>query len=75
MRLHAYRSLPSRRQVRGCPAATKEDYWAGDGMNGKPSIVIDLTGQRAYFYKDDKLVGESTISSGKKGFETLPGHT
>lgn len=51
----------------------KQSYWKGDGVNGKPGITINLTEQRAYFYKDDKLVGESTISSGKKGFETPPG--
>lgn len=51
----------------------KKPYWIGDGVKGKPSIVIVLSEQRAYFYKGDKLVGESTISSGKKGFETPPG--
>lgn len=57
------------------PVATtpKASYWNGDGVKGRPSIQIDLTAQRAFFYKDDKLVGESTISSGKKGFETPPG--
>ena len=56
------------------PAAStvKKNYWL-DGVTGKASIVIDLTGQRAYFYRDDKEQGESTISSGKKDFETPPG--
>jgi len=51
----------------------KKSYWTGDDVKGKPSITINLTEQRAYFYKDKTLVGESTISSGKKGFETPPG--
>jgi len=45
-------------------------YWDGDGVSGAPSIVISLGDQRAYFYKGDKLVGVSAISSGKKGFDT-----
>jgi len=51
----------------------KKNYWIGDDVKGKPSITINLTEQRAYIYKDKTLVGESTISSGKKGFETPPG--
>ena len=51
----------------------KHSYWIGDGVTGAPSIKIVLSEQRAYFYKGDKLVGESVISSGKKGFETPPG--
>jgi lipoprotein-anchoring transpeptidase ErfK/SrfK len=48
-------------------------YWIGDQVTGAPSIKIVISEQRAYFYKGGKLVGESTISSGKKGFETPPG--
>lgn len=55
------------------PAPTvKKNYWL-EGVTGKPSITIDLTEQRAYFYRDEKVQGESSISSGKKGFETPPG--
>ncbi len=32
-----------------------------------------MSEQRAYFYKGEKLVGESRVSSGKKKFETPPG--
>lgn len=42
-------------------------------MTGDPSIFIDLTTQRAHFFKGDKEVGQSLISSGKKSFETPPG--
>ena len=51
----------------------KASFWKGDGVKGEPRIVIDLSGQRVYFYKGDALVGESVISTGKKGFETPPG--
>jgi lipoprotein-anchoring transpeptidase ErfK/SrfK len=53
--------------------APPHSYWIGDGVTGAPSIKIVLSEQRAYFYKGGKLVGESVISSGKKGFETPPG--
>jgi lipoprotein-anchoring transpeptidase ErfK/SrfK len=53
--------------------AAKKSYWKDDGVKGAPSIRIVLSEQRAYFYMDKTLVGESTISSGKKGFETPPG--
>lgn len=48
-------------------------YWHGDDIPGSPKIVVNLTKQRAYFYKGKKLVGESNISTGRKGFETPPG--
>jgi hypothetical protein len=49
-------------------------YWAGDGVAGSPKIVVHLNEQKAYFYKGKHLVGESTISTGMKGFSTPPGH-
>ncbi|MGB8352874.1 MAG: L,D-transpeptidase family protein [Chthoniobacteraceae bacterium] len=52
----------------------KKSYWIGDTVKGSPSITISLSEQRAYFFKDKTVVGESTISSGKKGFETPPGN-
>jgi hypothetical protein len=48
-------------------------YWDGEGAKGAPKIVVHLTGQRAFFYKGKTLVGESSISTGRKGFETPPG--
>jgi lipoprotein-anchoring transpeptidase ErfK/SrfK len=48
-------------------------YWHGDGIAGTPKIIVNLTDQRAYFYKGKHLVGESTISTGKPGFSTPPG--
>ena len=48
-------------------------YWNGDDASGAPKIVIHLHEQRAYFYKGGHVVGESSISTGRKGFETPPG--
>jgi hypothetical protein len=45
-------------------------YWAGDGVTGAPSIVIDLSEQRAYFYKGKQIVGVSQVSTGKEGNDT-----
>lgn len=49
-------------------------YWHGDGVSGSPRIVVHISEQKAYFYKGKNLVGESTVSTGKPGFGTPPGH-
>jgi lipoprotein-anchoring transpeptidase ErfK/SrfK len=51
----------------------KHSFWKAEGVAGAPYIQIELSQQRAYFFKGDELVGASVISSGKKGFETPPG--
>lgn len=51
----------------------KVNYWSGDGVKGPPKIVVNLGEQRAYFYRGDKIVGESVVSTGKTGFETPAG--
>ena len=48
-------------------------YWDGDGVAGSPSITIDLGEQKAFFFKDGRLVGVSMISSGREGYRTPPG--
>ncbi|MCS7008810.1 MAG: L,D-transpeptidase family protein [Chthoniobacterales bacterium] len=48
-------------------------YWDGDGVPGEPRIIVSISRQRAYFYKGDKLVGVSAISTGRDGFDTPPG--
>jgi lipoprotein-anchoring transpeptidase ErfK/SrfK len=48
-------------------------YWDGDGVSGSPSITINLGEQKAFFYKDGRLVGVSMISSGREGYRTPPG--
>jgi lipoprotein-anchoring transpeptidase ErfK/SrfK len=50
-------------------------YWDdGEGIHGRPSIKIDLEGQRAYFYKGKQMVGVSVISTGREGHDTPPGN-
>jgi hypothetical protein len=53
---------------------TSEGYWRGDDIRGSAKIVVHVGEQRAYFYKGHRLVGESTVSTGKRGFDTPPGH-
>ncbi len=48
-------------------------YWDGDGVAGSPSITIDLGEQKAFFFKDGRLVWVSMISSGREGYRTPPG--
>ena len=48
-------------------------YWDGDGVVGSPRIRIDLSDQKAYFYKGDELVGISMISTGREGYATPTG--
>lgn len=59
--------------VKNAVPVKKANFWKGDGVQGEPRIVIDLSGQRVYFFLGDALVGESVISTGKTGFETPPG--
>jgi lipoprotein-anchoring transpeptidase ErfK/SrfK len=49
-------------------------WWNDEGAKGEARIVVHLTDQKAYFYKGKHLVGESTVSTGKPGFSTPPGH-
>ena len=48
-------------------------YWDGDGVTGHARIKIDLDSQRAYFYKGNKMVGVSVVSTGREGYNTPPG--
>src|SRR5205807_587168 len=45
-------------------------YWDGDHIGGKPSVKISLKEQRAYFYKNNMLVGISQLSTGREGLNT-----
>jgi hypothetical protein len=49
-------------------------WWNDQGGSGSPRIFVHLSEQKAYFYKGEKLVGESTVSTGKRGFSTPPGY-
>ena len=54
--------------------ADQNSYWDGDDSKGAPSIVIDISEQRLYYYKDNRLIGVSAISTGSEGRDTKPGH-
>jgi hypothetical protein len=55
------------------PMPTPSGHWNDEGAYGPPKIVVHLEEQKAYFYKGKMLVGESTVSTGKRGFSTPPG--
>ena len=48
--------------------------WHDDpALKGDPKIVINLTTQQAFFYRGKILVGKTSISSGRRDYETPPG--
>lgn len=57
-----------------CGLADRVSYWDGDHVSGAPSIVIDLSDQRLYYYKGNQLVAVSAVSTGSEGRETKTGH-
>jgi lipoprotein-anchoring transpeptidase ErfK/SrfK len=56
------------------PRAAPAGWWDDEGASGSPKIVVHIGEQKAYFYKGKRVVGESTVSTGKPGFSTPPGH-
>jgi hypothetical protein len=51
-----------------------EFIWFGDLARGGPLLmVVSLDEQRAYVYRNGVLTGVSTVSTGKKGYETPTG--
>jgi len=51
-----------------------EWIWGGDNKAmGPMAVIVSLTEQRAYVYRNGILIGVSTVSSGKKGHETPTG--
>jgi lipoprotein-anchoring transpeptidase ErfK/SrfK len=53
-----------------------EWIWGGsEGFKGRGpmAVVVSLTEQRAYAYRNGILIGVSTVSSGKAGYETPTG--
>lgn len=48
-------------------------YWEGAGVPGEASIIIDLSEQAAYFYRDERVVGRSRVATGRSGFATPTG--
>ncbi len=57
----------------GAPPWDHVSYWDGDGAAGNPRIKINLTEQRAYFYKGGDLLGVSTVATGREGYGTPSG--
>jgi len=59
------------------PAATGPvddvSYWDGDGLTGRPRVIIRLDEQIAYFFIGDKLAGRARVATGKEGFGTPAG--
>lgn len=55
------------------PRAAEVGWWNDEGASGPARIVVHIGEQKAYFYKGKRLVGESTVSTGKPGFSTPPG--
>lgn len=52
-----------------------DGFWHDDGSaSGPAKIVVSISKQRAYFFRGKQVVGESTVSTGKPGFSTPPGH-
>lgn len=65
---------PSSQARREAPAPRPpRAFWHGDGVAGSPRIVINLSEQRARYYKGGELVGETPISSGTSGHSTPTG--
>jgi len=56
------------------PRAAPAGWWHDEGASGSPKIVVHIGEQKAYFYKGKTLVGWTTVSTGKPGFGTPPGH-
>ena len=54
--------------------ADRISYWAGECASGPARICINITQQKLFYYKGDKLVGVSAISSGREGHDSPLGH-
>ena len=52
---------------------TAGGYWGDEDVPGSPRIVVRLSEQKAYFYTGRHLVGETVVSTGKRGFSTPVG--
>lgn len=56
------------------PIPDDVSYWDGDHLTGSPLIRINITQQKAFFYKGGHLAGVSRISTGKEGNGTPSGN-
>ena len=72
----ALTSCQSRRPVVESPPPKAEPIlfeWYGDGVAGTPGIRIDLSEQKARFFRGGQEVGWSYVATGKEGHGTKPG--
>ncbi len=51
-----------------------DSYWDGDGLSGAASVILDLSDQKAYFYKGGTLAGVSALSTGDEKHRTPTGN-
>src|SRR5438552_17477235 len=56
------------------PTPAPSGWWNDEGASHSPRIIVHLTEQKAYFYRGKKLEGESTVSTGRRGFSTSQGY-
>jgi hypothetical protein len=58
------------------PADLRPGQWIWGGDNkamGPMAVIVSLTEQRAYVYRNGILIAVSTVSTGRKGYETPTG--
>jgi hypothetical protein len=48
-------------------------FWEGGG-SGSPSITINLSEQKAYFFRGGQLIGVALVATGKEGYDTPAGN-
>jgi len=56
------------------PPPEQKWIWSGDDVRGAPSIVIDLSEQKARFFKGGVEVGTAPVSTGREGYNTPSGN-
>ena len=54
--------------------ADKMSYWAGECASGPARICINISQQKLFYYKGDKLVGVSAVSTGREGHDSPVGN-
>jgi len=70
--VHPHRSVAAR--IRRALQPPIVAIWQDDpAAKGDPRILVNLTTQQAFFYRGHILIGQASISSGRREFETPPG--
>jgi hypothetical protein len=60
--------------ARGWIGGNRKFYWDPEAPeSGSNKIVINLPVQKAFYYRDDKLVGATVVSTGREGHSTPSG--